>query len=125
MLPSLQIGPVALPTKFQRSLEALVRQYLAKDNNMAVGFALMLLVSLILSGHGVSAATTLKMKQNLEVGDRFSMFAYGNHINGLPIFFADGTAVIADFETARKTDNLVPVSCKLRHTHYHDNCSDH
>lgn len=66
---------------------------------MTVKTLLPVLAALIISASG------------LKVGDRFNLWAYGSGgISGLPVFYSNGAAVIASFETASKTDNLVPLT---------------
>ncbi|KAK3381954.1 hypothetical protein B0H63DRAFT_524634 [Podospora didyma] len=69
-----------------------------------------LLTSMMLAGASSAASIQSRDEPATLVGQKFNLYAWGNGIPGLPVFYADGAAVFADLETAKSTDNLVPIS---------------
>jgi len=73
--------------------------------NMRLRWALVL-------GAAVNAAT---IPSRVDPGERFGLFAYGEGVGGLPVFYNEGLAFITDFRAANTTD-MVPVLFTLNDT---------
>ncbi|KAH8884129.1 hypothetical protein GQ53DRAFT_830052 [Thozetella sp. PMI_491] len=57
----------------------------------------------------VSLASLILPASTLEIGDRFSLFAWEG-VPILPVFYRNGTAVVASYATANATDDLIPLT---------------
>ncbi|KAK3375890.1 hypothetical protein B0T24DRAFT_718381 [Lasiosphaeria ovina] len=76
-----------------------------------MGINHILSLSTFLALFGGSHAANIGRQTGLgQLGQEFDLYAWGNGIPGLPVFYADGAAVSTDLATANTLDNLVPVS---------------